>query len=178
MRRRPEGGEMGFAGARGGGAGGSVGGVFVRKPPELAGKRLTRETSRRFSFAASVVLNAAVPRFLLAAVFRRVWPDLQVDSRTRMRPSSKKIYGACHFGRWSMPSGAGFEGFRGRLNPSRSVSSSGIHSLIACQGGSIGSMAWMSKGGGGGHLRVSSLCVGLAVGVMSLVAMGRKWRES
>ena len=26
------------------------------------------------------------------------------------------------------------------------------------------------------HLRVSSLCVGLAVGVMSLVAMVRKWR--
>jgi hypothetical protein len=28
------------------------------------------------------------------------------------------------------------------------------------------------------HLRVSSFCVGLAVGVMSLVAMVRKWRES
>jgi hypothetical protein len=26
------------------------------------------------------------------------------------------------------------------------------------------------------HLRVASLCVGLAVGVMSLVAMVRKWR--
>jgi len=27
------------------------------------------------------------------------------------------------------------------------------------------------------HLRVASLCVGLAVGVMSLVAMVRKWRR-
>ena len=26
------------------------------------------------------------------------------------------------------------------------------------------------------HLRVASLCVGLAVGIMSLVAMVRKWR--
>jgi hypothetical protein len=35
------------------------------------------------------------------------------------------------------------------LNQSRSGSSSGIHSLIACHGGSIGSMVSMSKGGGG-----------------------------
>jgi hypothetical protein len=42
----------------------------------------------------------------------------------------------------------------------------------------MGSMVSISNGGGGGHLRVSSLCVGLAVGVMSLVAMVRKWRES
>ena len=27
----------------------------------------------------------------------------------------------------------------------------------------MGSMAWISKGGGGGHLRVSSLCVGCCV---------------
>jgi hypothetical protein len=26
------------------------------------------------------------------------------------------------------------------------------------------------------HLRVASLCVGLAVGIMSLVSMARKWR--
>ena len=32
----------------------------------------------------------------------------------------------------------------------RSGSSSGIHSLIACHGGSTGSMVSMSKGGGGG----------------------------
>jgi hypothetical protein len=37
------------------------------------------------------------------------------------------------------------------LNQSRSGSSSGIHSLIACHGGSIGSMVSMSKGGGGGR---------------------------
>jgi hypothetical protein len=37
-------------------------------------------------------------------------------------------------------------------------------------------MVWMSKGGGGGRLRVSSLCVGLAVGVMSLVSMVKKMR--
>ena len=95
------------------------------------------------------------------SAFRRVCPDLQVYSRTRMRPSSKWISGACHVwltssprlrsSRWSMPSGSGFEGFRGRLNQSRSGSSSGIHSLIACQGGSMGSMVWMSKGGGGGR---------------------------
>ncbi|NQX00574.1 hypothetical protein HQ447_07920 [bacterium] len=27
------------------------------------------------------------------------------------------------------------------------------------------------------HLRVASLCVGLAVGIMSLVSMARKWRR-
>lgn len=99
----------------------------------------------------SVALQAALPRFLLAAVFRRVCPDLQVDSRTRMRPSSKWISGAIHAGVWSNQSGSGSLGFRGRLNQSRSGSSSGIHSLIACQGGSIGSMVSMSKGGGGGR---------------------------
>jgi hypothetical protein len=42
----------------------------------------------------------------------------------------------------------------------------------------MGSMVWMSKGGGHrGHLRVSSLCVGLAVGVMSLVSMFKKLRR-
>jgi hypothetical protein len=40
----------------------------------------------------------------------------------------------------------------------------------------MGSMVWISKGGCGGRGSVSSLCVGLAVGVMSLVAMVRKWR--
>ena len=83
--------------------------------------------------------------------FRRVCPDLQVDSRTRMRPSSNWISGAFHVGVWSNQSGSGSLGFRGRLNQSRSGSSSGIHSLIACQGGSIGSMVSMSKGGGGGR---------------------------
>jgi hypothetical protein len=113
------------------GAGGSVGGVLVRKPQELAGKRLSREISRRFSFAESVAFRTALPRFLLAAVFRRVCPDLQVDSRTRMRPSSKWISGAFHVWLWSIPSRSGLDGFRGRLNLSRSGSSSGIHSLIA-----------------------------------------------
>ena len=49
--------------------GASVGGVLVRKPPEVAAKRLTREISRRLSFAASVAFGTALPRFLLAAVF-------------------------------------------------------------------------------------------------------------
>jgi hypothetical protein len=39
------------------------------------------------------------------------------------------------------------------LNQLRSGSSSGIHSLMACQGGSIFSMVSMSKGGGGGRGR-------------------------
>ena len=39
------------------------------------------------------------------------------------------------------------------LNQSRSGSSSGIHSLTACHGGSMGSMVSMSKGGGGGRGR-------------------------
>ena len=95
----------------------SVDGVLVRKPPELAGKRLTRVNSRRFPFAANLALRTAVSRFILAAVFRRVCPDLQVDSRTRELPSSSWISGACHVWRWSKPSGSGFDGFRGRLNP-------------------------------------------------------------
>ena len=78
-------------------------------------------------------------------------PLSQVYSRTKMRPSSKWISGAFHVGVWSNQSGSGSLGFRGRLNQSRSGSSSGIHSLIACQGGSIGSMVSMSKGGGGGR---------------------------
>ena len=39
------------------------------KFPVRAGKQLTREISRRFSFTASVALDAAVPRFLLSAFF-------------------------------------------------------------------------------------------------------------
>ena len=78
-------------------------------------------------------------------------PLSQVDSRTRVLPSSSWISSGSHVGLWSNPSESGFEGFRGRLNQSRSGSSSGIHSLIACQGGSIGSMVSMSKGGGGGR---------------------------
>jgi hypothetical protein len=86
-----------------------------------------------------------LPIILLAAVFRRVCPDLQVYSRTRMRSTSKWISGAFHVGVWSNPSGSGlFEGFRGRFNQSRSGSSSVIHSLIACQGGSIGSCGFPS----------------------------------
>lgn len=34
-----------------------------------------------------------------------------------MRPSSKWISGACHVWLWSMPSGSGFEGFRGPIEP-------------------------------------------------------------
>ena len=64
----------------------------------------------------------------------------QLDSRTKVRPSSSWISGARHVWRWSKPSGSGFDGFRRRLNQSRLGSSSGIHSLIACQGGSMGSM--------------------------------------
>lgn len=70
-----------------------------------------------------------------------------------MRPSSKKISRACHFGPLSKPSGAEFDGFRGQLNQSRFGSSSGIHSLIACQGGSKRSMVSKSIGDGGGRGR-------------------------
>ena len=41
--------------------------------------------------------------------------------------------------------------FSFRLNQSSSGSSSGIHSLIACYGGSMGSMVSMSNGGGDGR---------------------------
>ena len=37
----------------------------------------------------------------------------QVDSRTRIRLSSKWISGAVHDRLWSMPFGSGFGGFRG-----------------------------------------------------------------
>jgi hypothetical protein len=51
-----------------------------------------------------------------------------------------------------MPSKSGSGGYHGRLNQWRSSSSSGIHSLIACQGGSIGSRVSRSKGGGRGNV--------------------------
>ena len=53
------------------------------KSPVRSGKRLTREISRRFSFNASVALQAALPIIFLAAVFRRVCPDLYVYSRNQ-----------------------------------------------------------------------------------------------
>ena len=68
-----------------------------------------------------------------------------------MRPSSKWISLGLHAGLWSKPSGSGFDGFLERLNQSRSGSSSGIHSLMARQGGSMRWRFSMSKGGGGGQ---------------------------
>jgi len=62
-------------------------------------------------------------------------PLSQVDSRNSVRPSSNWISSGFHVGRWSKPSGSGFEEFRGRLNQSKSDSSSGIHHSIACQSG-------------------------------------------
>jgi len=56
-----------------------------------------------------------------------------------MEPSSRGIStGLPDVGRWSNKSNA------------RSASSSGIHSRMACHGGSMGSKVSMSKGGSGG----------------------------
>jgi hypothetical protein len=64
--------------------------------------------------------------FLAADFFDGLFAS-QLDSRTKMRPTSKGISGACHVGRWSKQSGSGLDRFRERLNQLRSGSSSGIH---------------------------------------------------
>ena len=113
-----------------------------------------QEISERKALTASIAFQSALPRMFLAAVCSGGSASgLQVKSRTRVRPSPRGISSGCQLGRWSKSSGAEFDGFRGRLNQSRFGSSSGIHSLTACQGGSMGSMVSMSKGGGGGRGR-------------------------
>ena len=84
-------------------------------------------------------------------VRRSPWP--QSGSRTRMKPSSRGIStGLPEAGRWSKKSKLG------------SASSSGIHSRIACHGGSMGSKVSMSKGGSGG-------------GGMSMIPSQSPWRR-
>ena len=65
-------------------------------------------------------------------------PACQVYSKTRVLPSSSWISSGFHVGLapsmklrrtgWSKPSGSGLEGYRGRLNQTRSGSSSGMPS--------------------------------------------------
>jgi hypothetical protein len=64
----------------------------------------------------------------------------QVTSRSRVRPSPRGISSGCQAGLWSNESGSESDGGLAWLNQFRSGSSSGIHSLTACQGGSMGSM--------------------------------------
>ena len=64
---------------------------------------------------------------------------LQVSSRTRVRPSPMGISSGCQAGLWSNESGSESDGGLAWLNQFRSGSSSGIHSLTACHGGSMGS---------------------------------------
>ena len=54
---REEGGGAGECGGRSRWLGASVGGVLVRKPQELAGKRLTQEISRRFTIIANITFR-------------------------------------------------------------------------------------------------------------------------
>jgi hypothetical protein len=92
-------------------------------------------------------------RSYLAAVLGGQLPGLLGYSNPKMRPFSKLISGARHVWLWSNQSGSGSLGFRGRLNQSSSGSSSEIHSLIACQGGSIGSIVslFWNRGRSGGR---------------------------
>ena len=76
----------------GDGRGVSDGGVSVKPPPFYLDVRRNLEISAHFSVVTTVAFRTALPRFLLAAVFRRVRSlDLQVYSRTRVRASSKWI---------------------------------------------------------------------------------------
>jgi hypothetical protein len=49
--------------------GASVGGVLVRKPQELAGKRLTQEISRRFTITAKLTFRNRFAKISLGGRF-------------------------------------------------------------------------------------------------------------
>ncbi len=105
-----------------------------------------------------MAVRSARPSFIFGKFWQRYFPVRrspwpQSGSRTRMKPSSRGIStGLPEAGRWSKKSKLG------------SASSSGIHSRIACHGGSMGSKVSMSKGGSGG-------------GGMSMIPSQSPWRR-
>lgn len=66
-------------------------------------------------------------KIVFAAVVFGVWGTESGIFENQGAASSNWISSGFHVGLWSMPSGSGLEGFRGRLNQSISGSSSGIH---------------------------------------------------
>ena len=78
--------------------------------------------------------------------------ESQLSSSTSTRPSSSFTSFGCQSVVWSYSS----RSLRGWLNQSRLGSSSGIHSLMARQGGSMRLSVSMSKGGGGGLAKRTS----------------------
>jgi len=118
--------------------------------------------SRRVSCASSIIFENDHPlriakHFFGSGFFEGGNPGLQPGSRTRMQPSLRGASPAQggrrrSSRRWSKRSKSG------------AASSSGIHSRMACQGGSMGSNVSMSKGGSGG-------------GGMSVTDPQRPWRS-